>query len=116
METKKKFKRAVRKVFKFVYYTVEEQRLNKAIRMADEAKANNGQRHFVIKGAGRKLVIIDRAMMKRLRRKNLMNKNVRVIDLLQECYYCTPDRSGRQPSEKVFKMKRKQYHEDCNNL
>lgn len=107
------FKKTLKKAFHFIFFVLDDARLDRAIRIAETQHAKDGQRYYVIQGEGKNLVIINRYMMRKLRSKGAMNKNVRVINLRQECFYCTEDRSGRRLHEKILKLKRKQYHEIC---
>ena len=82
-------------------------RLCEAVRQADKAHSENGQRYYVMptSGASGQLIIMDRANL-----KNYVSHNTFVKDLEQECFYCTPYRNGagELSAEEVI-LKKKQY-------
>lgn len=87
-------------------------RLCEAVRQADKAHSENGQRYYVMptSGASGQLIIMDRANFRKLKLKNYVSHNTFVKDLEQECFYCTPYRNGagELSAEEVI-LKKKQY-------
>lgn len=74
-------------------------RLREAIKMADKAYRQSGQRYYVMPQhgtGGRKLIVMDRFNFRRLKMKHYIHHNARVADLVRECFYCTPYRDGNQ--------------------
>lgn len=74
-------------------------RLREAIRMADKAHAQTGQRYYVMPqhhSGGRKLIVMDRYNFRRLKLKHYIHSEARVLDLERECFYCTGYRDGNQ--------------------
>jgi hypothetical protein len=73
-------------------------RYRKAVQMADESHAKDGDRYYVMPMAAPagspKLIIMDRKNFKRLKFKGYISKNARVRDLVSECFYCTPYANG----------------------
>lgn len=88
-------------------------RLREAIIKADKAFSTTGNRYYVMPGhgsRGQKLIVMDRRNFRRLKIKHYINRDVRVGDLVRECFYCTPQRNGRQfLSPHILKLKRQQY-------
>lgn len=74
-------------------------RLREAIRMADKAHSQTGQRYYVMPqhhSGGRKLIVMDRYNFRRLKLKHYIHSEARVFDLVRECFYCTGYRDGKQ--------------------
>lgn len=72
-------------------------RLREAVRKADEAYRLHHRRFYVLPGAGRSLVVIDRANFRILKRKGYISPNAITRDAVNESFYFTPfaDGSGR---------------------
>lgn len=87
-------------------------RLREAVRKADEAHSENGQRYYVMptSGVSGQLVIMDRNNFRKLKHKHYINYNTFVRDLEVECFYCTPYRNGAgELHPDVIAKKRKLY-------
>lgn len=87
-------------------------RLREAVRKADKAHSENGQRYYVMptSGTSGQLVIMDRENFRKLKQKGYINRNTFVNNLKQECFYCTPYRNGMGAlSPEVIAIKRKNY-------
>lgn len=72
-------------------------RLREAVKMADQAHCQTGNRYYVMPqhhSGGKKLIVMDRYNFRRLRMKHYIHHEARVIDLVRECFYCTPYRNG----------------------
>lgn len=88
-------------------------RLREAVRKADKAHSENGQRYYVMptSGTSGQLVIMDRNNFRKLKQKHYINYNTFVRDLEVECFYCTPYRNGMgELHPAVIAKKRKQYY------
>lgn len=88
-------------------------RLCEAVRKADKAHSENGQRYYVMptSGVSGQLVIMDRTNFRKLKQKRYVNHNTFVSDLERECFYCTPYRNGiGELHPDVVTLKRKQYY------
>ncbi len=87
-------------------------RLFEAIRQADKAYDETGNRHYVMPTSGKsgQLIIMDRKNFRKLKHKGYITKEANIGDLEKECFYCTPYRNGEGelPAE-IVSMKRKQY-------
>lgn len=85
-------------------------RLREAVRKADEAYRLHRRRFYVLPGADRSLVVMDRANFRVLKRKGYIARNVFVSDAAFESFYFTPhaDDSGRL-SEPDRRHKVRQY-------
>ncbi|MBD5384913.1 hypothetical protein HDR69_00600 [bacterium] len=72
-------------------------RLREAVRKADEAYRLHRRRFYVLPGAGRSLVVMDRANFRILRRKGYIPPGAVLSDAAVESFYFTPhaDGSGR---------------------
>ena len=88
-------------------------RLREAIRMADKAHLKTGNRYYVLpqyNSGGKKLVVMDRQNFRRMKLKHYINHDVKVFDLVRECFYCTGYRNGSHYlSPSVRNKKVKQY-------
>lgn len=86
-------------------------RLNEAVRQADKAHKETGERYYVMpNGNNGKLIIMDRSNFRKLKHKRYVSYNVFVRDLEIECFYCTPYRNGNgKLSNEIIDLKRKQY-------
>ena len=73
-------------------------RLREAIKVADKAHKENGQRYYVmpVYGSGGKLMVVDRKNFRLMKQKHYINRDARVFDLVRECFYCTAYRNGDQ--------------------
>ncbi len=85
-------------------------RLREAVRKADMAYDRTGKRHYVLPGAGRSLIVMDRSNFRILKRKGYIPQKVFTHDAMVESFYFTPhgDGSGRL-SESDRKLKVRQY-------
>jgi hypothetical protein len=84
-------------------------RLAYAIRKADKAHARTGDRYYVMPDAFDRLVIMRRHGMRNLRRHGIMDRRVRMSDLLRESFYFTPDRGGQTVPQAIRAKKREMY-------
>ena len=87
-------------------------RLREAVRKADEAHGENGQRYYVMptSGTSGQLVIMDRNNFRKLKQKHYIKYSTFVSDLERECFYCTAYRNGAgELSAEVIALKKKQY-------
>lgn len=60
-----------------------------AVRKADNAHGENGERYYVMPSEDGRLVVVV------LKRKNYIPKDASVADMQRECFYCTPYRNGK---------------------
>lgn len=87
-------------------------RLREAMRQADKAHSENGQRYYVMptSGTSGQLVIMDRNNFRKLKQKHYIKYSTFVSDLERECFYCTAYRNGAgELSAEVIALKKKQY-------
>ncbi len=82
-------------------------RLDYAIGKAD--KARTGDRYYVMPDAFDRLIVMRRKGMRTLRRHRIMDRRVRMDDLLRESFYFTPDRAGNTAPPVVMEKKREMY-------
>ena len=66
-----------------------------AVRKADNAHSENGERYYVMPSEDGRLVVVDRRNFSILKRKNYISKDASVADMQRECFYCTPYRYGK---------------------
>lgn len=103
-------------IFKKIRATL---RLNEAVRQADKAHGENGNRYYVMptSGTSGQLIIMDRNNFRKLKQKGYINNRTFVRDLEMECFYCTPYRNGTGVlSPAVVALKRKQYFSWLNSF
>jgi hypothetical protein len=76
-----------------LYYSL---RLRSAVQMADKAHAESGKRFYVLPSyqKGCKLVVMDRAGFRLLKKKGLVNRNADMYTVSLECFYATPNPDG----------------------
>ena len=88
-------------------------RYKEAIRQADKAHKETGERYYVMPSSQiGKLIIMDRHNFRKLKQKRYINSKASVSDLQRECFYCTPYKNGSgKISEEVTELKKKQYYE-----
>lgn len=87
-------------------------RLDKAVKKAEQAHQETGERYYVMPFIGSKghLVIMDRYNFRKLKQKGYITRNSFVSDLERECFYFTAYRNGSSViSPEIKKLKRKQY-------
>ena len=87
-------------------------RLREAVRKADEAYKQTGKRYYVMPsfGGDRKLLVMDRANFRILKRKGYITDKALVHDMMIESFYFTPHRDGSGwLSEKDRHKKVRQY-------
>lgn len=72
-------------------------RLREAVRKADEAYRLHRRRFYVLPGADRSLVVMDRSNFRILKRKGYISPKAFTRDAVNESFYFTPfaDGSGR---------------------
>lgn len=85
-------------------------RLRTAVRKADEAYSLHRRRFYVLPGADRSLVVMDRSNFRMLKRKGYISQKAFTRDALFESFYFSPcaDGSGRL-SEADRRCKVRQY-------
>lgn len=88
-------------------------RLREAVRKADEAHQQTGERYYVMPASadGCKLIIMDRFNFRKLKQKGYITQKVHISDLERECFYFTAYRNGSCVIlPEVEKIKRQQYY------
>ena len=80
-------------------------RYREAVRQADKAHKETGERYYVMPVSGVKgqLIIMDRRNFRMLKHKHYIGKTSRIKHLEEECFYCTAYRNGSgelTPAEK----------------
>jgi hypothetical protein len=84
--------------------------LKYAIREADKKYRANNRRYYVIPNLAHRLIIQDRAALRKLRNKGYFGHDARMAQFFEECFYCTPSAFGVNPlSEKEKELKRLQW-------
>jgi len=85
--------------------------LREAVKKADEAHEEDGERYYVLPTNDGKLIVMDRKNFRILKKKHYINRNSNIRDLVEECFYCTPYRDGSMfLTEKAIEMKRQQFY------
>ncbi len=84
-------------------------RLDYAIGKAGKAHARTGDRYYVMPDAFDRLIVMRRKGMRTLRRHRIMDRRVRMDDLLRESFYFTPDRAGNTAPSVIMEKKREIY-------
>lgn len=94
-------------------------RLAEAIRQADKAHAQTGERYYVMPASGEsgQLVIMDRYSFRKLKHKGYITYKAKVADLERECFYCTPYHNGRDGAmpDAIIRMRRRMYYKWLEN-
>ncbi len=88
-------------------------RLTEAIKRAEQAFKETGERYYVMPTTSHKgeLIIMDRRNFRKLKQKGYISHDVRVTDLERECFYCTSYRNGEGVlPDFIVDMKRKEYY------
>lgn len=88
-------------------------RLREAVKKAEKAHAQTGERFYVmpLSGSDGKLIIMDRFNFRKLKRKGYITYDAHVLDLEKECFYFTAYRNGTCGIvPEVESFKRKQYY------
>ena len=94
-------------------------RLTEAVRQADKAHEETGERYYVMPttGTSGQLVIMDRSNFRKLKQKGYIAHEATVANLEMECFYCTPYRNGEgELPDTIVSMKRKQYFKWLNSM
>ena len=87
-------------------------RLREAVRKADEAHQQTGERYYVMPASadGCKLIIMDRFNFRKLKQKGYITRKAYVADIERECFYFTPYRNGTGAiTPEIANLKRNQY-------
>lgn len=86
-------------------------RLREAVKKADKAHVENGERYYVIPAIDEKLLITDRKHFRILKQKGYIHRNRTVTDLIAFSFYFTPYKDGSNPLAPDYAAeKRKQYY------
>lgn len=96
-------------LFKRIFYSF---RLKKAIQLADDSHANDGERYYVIPSTekGIKLIVLNRRNFRILKSKGYISRKASVMNLDSESFYATPYRDGsRTPSQFELDLRRQAY-------
>lgn len=94
-------------------------RLREAIKKAEQAFKETGERYYVMPTASYKgeLIIMDRRNFRKLKQKGYISHDVRVTDLERECFYCTSYRNGDGVlPDSIVAIKRKEYYKWLDNI
>lgn len=94
-------------------------RLTEAIKRAEQAFNETGERYYVMPTTGNKgeLVIMDRRNFRKMKQKGYIYHDVKVTDLERECFYCTSYRNGDGfLPDFIVNMKRKEYYRWIDNI
>lgn len=94
-------------------------RLTEAVRQADKAHEETGERYYVMPttGTSGQLLIMDRSNFRKLKQKGYIAHEATVANLEMECFYCTPYRNGEGVLQgEIVSMKRKQYFKWLNSM
>lgn len=75
---------------KFIDYL----RYREAVKKADKAHAETGERYYVMPSTSGKLHVMDRRNFRCLKIKHYIPHDVHIRDLVNECFYLTPYRNG----------------------
>ena len=70
-------------------------RFREAVKLADKAHKQNGQKYYVLPQADGKLIVTDRKNFRGLRRKGYISRSISLPSVASHCVYCTPDARGR---------------------
>ena len=88
-------------------------RLSEAIRQADEAYQETGERYYVMPADSNndQLIVMDRSNFRKLKQKGYVSRTAKVFNLEQECFYCTPYKNGNgeSPASAIKKKRKSQY-------
>lgn len=88
-------------------------RLIEAVRRADKAHREDGERYYVMPAGSNsdQLIVMDRLNFRKLKQKGYVSRTAKVIDLERECFYCTPYKNGngKLPAS-VIEIKRNSYY------
>lgn len=87
-------------------------RLWDAVRQADIAHAETGNRYYVmpLNALDDKLIVMDRRNFRIIRRKGYITKQAKILNVEKECFYCTSYCNGTGAlSPADITLKRKQY-------
>lgn len=68
--------------------------LREAVRQADKAHAENGDRYYVMPSKDGKLIIMDRKNFRKLKQKGYISRKANVNDLVSESFYFTSYANG----------------------
>ena len=91
--------------------------LNRAIDMADNARAKTGQRFYVMPSTDGKLVVMDRKNFRKLKQKNYIPRKANVDNLIMESFYFTSygDGTGKL-TKSFFNKKTESYYSWCDAI
>ena len=80
----------IRRIFAYL-------RIREAMKLADKAFAENNHRYFVIPSSGisSKLIVLDRATFRHLKKDGYIESTLSVRDLLHDSFYYTPNDNGK---------------------
>lgn len=88
-------------------------RLREAVKKAEDAHSQTGERYYVmpLSGSKGKLIIMDRFNFRKLKQKGYISYESHVRDLETECFYFTAYRNGTCGIvPEVENLKRQQYY------
>ncbi len=88
-------------------------RLREAVKKAEDAHSQTGERYYVmpLSGSKGKLIIMDRFNFRKLKQKGYITHEARVRDLEMECFYFTTYRNGTSRIvPEMENLKRQQYY------
>lgn len=95
-----------RKIKEKVYHLHDSHQLREAIKTADKAHSEKGNRYYVMPSKDGKLIVVDRKNFRLLRMKHYIPQDARMQDALNSCFYHTPhsNGSGIMPND-IMKIK-----------
>lgn len=91
---------------KYIRMKIAELQLWYAKRKADELHEKYKERFFVVPDENDKLIIINRKSFRGYKRRGQINKEVRMFDIIRECFYMTPTRDNIPVDDRIIKRKK----------
>lgn len=99
----------IRSVIRAWRYLFAEKTYNQAVQQAEETMQTTGDRTYIIKGQGHKLLLVNRKYFRRFKKMGIIKPTATILDLQQQCFYCTSYPNGKDPMPAdVVKVKKQQ--------
>ena len=84
--------------------------LREAVRLADMAHEKDNDRYYVMPSEDGKLIVMDRKNFRKLKQKHYISHEAKVIDLMWESFYYTPNKGNDFMPDIEFHFKLKKYY------
>ena len=102
-------KTIIRKIRRFLVMLKADRELQKSIRIADSKHRETNRRYYILPNNKHKLLVLSFSHIKKMRKLGMFSNRVNEANIIDECFYYTPNQWGNPLSSKKRNIKRKMW-------